>query len=81
MEQSGKTYINSDPEILLGKPVIKGTRISIEHIVSLYEMGWAEEMILENYSSLQKEHLRAVFNYLKECLKVEMFFPPKSRVA
>jgi uncharacterized protein (DUF433 family) len=81
MEQSWKTYINSDPEILLGKPVIKGTRISIEHIVSLFETGWTEEKILENYPSLRKEHLRAVFNYLNECLKVEMFFPPKSRVA
>lgn len=45
-------YIVSDKEILLGKPTIKGTRISVEHIVTLKANGWTEQQILDNYPSL-----------------------------
>lgn len=38
-------YIVSDKEILLGKPTIKGTRISVEHVVGLLAQGWSEEKI------------------------------------
>jgi len=64
MELDWRKYIHSDNDILLGKPVIKGTRISVEHILSLYSMGWTEVMILENYPTLTKESLRSVPLYL-----------------
>ncbi len=41
-----KKYIISDNSILVGKPVIKGTRISVEHIINLMASGWTEQMIL-----------------------------------
>jgi uncharacterized protein (DUF433 family) len=68
-------YIVSDPSILLGKPTIKGTRISIEIILELLESGWNEEMILESYPSLSEDSLRAVFSYLKSCIQNELYFP------
>ncbi len=72
-------YIISDKEILLGKPVIKGTRISIELILELLSGGWSEEMIYESYPKLGPVHLQAVFSYLKDCMQHELFFPlPKS---
>lgn len=40
-------YRISDKDILLGKPAIKGTRISVEHIVGLLAQGWDEVQILE----------------------------------
>lgn len=49
-----KSYIVFNREILLGKPVIKGTRISVELIKELIAIGWTEDMILESYPSLQK---------------------------
>jgi uncharacterized protein (DUF433 family) len=74
-----KAYIESDKDILLGKPVIKGTRISIELILELLSGGWTEDMIYESYPKLQQVHLQAVFSYLKECMQHELFFPlPKS---
>jgi uncharacterized protein (DUF433 family) len=76
-----KEHIHSDAEILMGKPVIKGTRISVELILSLYEKGWTEEMILESYPHLTKENLRAVFSYLTDCMQLELFFPPQNKVA
>lgn len=44
-----QNYIVSDKDVLLGKPTIKGTRISVEHIVGLFAQGWTENDILENY--------------------------------
>jgi uncharacterized protein (DUF433 family) len=62
-------YIISDKEILLGKPVIKGTRLSVEHIVNLLAQGWSEGQVLENYPRLTKESLTAVFAYLQDCIQ------------
>lgn len=59
-----KKHIVSDKEILLGKPTIKGTRLSVEFILERLASGWTEETILENYPQLKKEDLRAVFAYL-----------------
>ena len=70
-----KEHIHSDPEILLGKPVIKGTRISVELILDLLSRGWSEDVILKSYPTLKKDHLRAVFGYLKDCIENELFFP------
>jgi uncharacterized protein (DUF433 family) len=59
-------YIVSDNKVLLGKPVIKGTRISVEHIIGLLAQGWTEEEILENFPRLEKNSIYAVFSYGKE---------------
>ena len=58
---SWQDYIHSDPEVLLGKPVVKGTRLAIEFLLGLLAAGWTQEQILENYPSLTPEALRAVF--------------------
>ncbi|KAA5537275.1 DUF433 domain-containing protein [Taibaiella lutea] len=68
-------YIVSDNQVLLGKPTIKGTRISIELILELLSTGWTEYQILESYPSLSVESLRAVFAYLKACIQQELYFP------
>ena len=61
-------YIHSDPEILSGKPVVKGTRLSVEFILSLFAAGWTERQILENYPTLTREALRAVSAFAAECM-------------
>jgi len=64
-----KEHITADESILLGKPTIKGTRISVEHIVGLLAQGWNEQQILENYPRITQESLQAVFLYIQACLK------------
>lgn len=64
-----RNHIVADESVLLGKPTIKGTRISVEHIISLLAEGWSEEQILENYPRLSAESLKAVFLYIQDCLK------------
>lgn len=71
-----KEFIISDKEVLLGKPVIKGTRISVEHIIGLFAQGWTEKEILENYPRLTKESLKAVFAYLQDCIHDGLLFTP-----
>lgn len=68
-------HIISDSNILLGKPTIKGTRISVELIMELYSMGWTEKQILDSYPNITTDSLRAVFVYLKECIQQELYFP------
>lgn len=55
-------FLTSDNTILLGKPTIKGTRISVEHIIGLLAQGWTEQQILENYPRFTQESLQAVFS-------------------
>ena len=68
-------YIVSDKDVLLGKPIIRNSRISVELILELLSLGWTEEMIFESYPQLQAVHLQAVFSYLRECMQQELFFP------
>jgi uncharacterized protein (DUF433 family) len=58
-----RDYIHSDPEILLGKPVLKGTRLAVDFVLDLFTNGWTEEQVLENYPSLSSEALRAVCGF------------------
>ena len=68
-------YIVSDPQILLGKPTIKGTRISVELILELLSAGWTEQQILDSYPTISATSLRAVFSYLQACIQQELYFP------
>jgi len=68
-------YIVSDNQVLLGKPIIKGTRISVELVLELLSVGWTEKQILESYSALSEASLRAVFSYLNACMQQELYFP------
>ncbi len=56
-----KDHIVSNDEVLLGKPVLKGTRLSVEHIINLLASGWTEEQLLKNYPRLDKSKIQAVF--------------------
>lgn len=74
-----RNHIVTDKQMLLGKPVIKGTRISVELILNLLAQGWTENKILESYPRLTTADLKAVFTYVKECMEQELLFPfPKS---
>ena len=70
-----REFIISDKEVLLGKPTIKGTRISVELILDLLANGWTEQMLFESYPKLTGNDLKAVFAYLKDCMENELYFP------
>ncbi len=55
--------ITADPAIFGGKPIIRGLRISVEHVLSLLAQGVPEEEILADYPFLASEDLRACIAY------------------
>ena len=57
-----------DEAILTGKPVIKGTRLSVEFIIDLLAHGWNKAEILENYPGIVVEDIRACFAYASATL-------------
>lgn len=69
-----KKSIHSDPDILLGKPVVKGTRLSVEFILGLFSNGWTEQQVLENYPTLTKESILAVFAFTTDCMREESLY-------
>ena len=76
-----KDYITSDQKILLGKPTIRGTRISVEFILERLANGWTEKEIIENYPILSEKSFQAVFSYTYDCLKDGMLFLRKEMSA
>jgi len=69
-----RSYIHSDPDILVGKPVVKGTRLSVDFILRLFAAGWTEQQVFENYPTLTVEALRAVFAFASECMREESLY-------
>lgn len=67
--------ITLDPAILVGKPVIKGTRLAVEFIVGLKAQGWSDTEILSNYPGISREDLLACLSYAEERLKSERVYP------
>ena len=66
-------YIAADPAVLVGKPVIRGTRLAVEFILGLIAQGWPEEEITRNYR-LTTEQVRACAAYARERLNEERVF-------
>jgi uncharacterized protein (DUF433 family) len=66
--------ITIDPEILVGKPVIKGTRMSVEFVVDLLGRGWSFEQVLNEYDHLKREDLQACLAYASEVLRSERVY-------
>lgn len=62
-------YITTNPEILGGKPCIKGTRLSVEFILELFASGATQKDILEAYPQLTPEALEDALRYAAESLK------------
>ena len=74
MDDSFWQRISIDPKIMVGKPVIRGTRIPVELIVRMLAQGLPESDILREYPHLQPEDIRAALAYAAELLTNEDIF-------
>ena len=63
-----RDHIVSNPEILVGKPVIKGTRISVELILGWLANGWTFEQVLESYPHITRDDMQAALAFAAERL-------------
>jgi uncharacterized protein (DUF433 family) len=66
--------ITLDPKILVGKPIIKGTRMSVEFVVDLLGRGWTTEQILREYDHLTPKDIQACLAYAGDMLKSERVY-------
>lgn len=69
-----REYITSDKDVLLGKPAFAGTRLSVDFVLARLADGWTEQQLFESYPRLTREHLRAGYAYLHECLEDGLLF-------
>jgi uncharacterized protein (DUF433 family) len=66
--------ITVNPKVLVGKPVIKGTRLAVEFIVDLLARGWTAERILQEYDHITADDIQACLAYASEVLKSERLY-------
>ena len=67
--------IVSDPSIMMGKPVIKGTRITVELILEKLAAGETFEQILDAHPRLTREHILMSLSFAAEALKADVVYP------
>jgi uncharacterized protein (DUF433 family) len=69
--------IVADPDVLVGKPIIKGTRVSVELVMDLLAAGYSPDQIREQYDQLALEDIQACLSYAREVIRSERTFAMK----
>jgi uncharacterized protein (DUF433 family) len=70
-----RDHIELRPEVLVGKPVLKGTRLSVEHVLDMVAAGVSEEEMLANHPRLTVEGIRACVAYACDLVRSERVLP------
>ncbi|MEA2697953.1 MAG: hypothetical protein QOI66_2224 [Myxococcales bacterium] len=70
-----RDHIEINPAVLVGKPVVRGTRLAVEFILDSMAAGVLENELLANYPRLTPEAIRACLAYAAEVLKAERVYP------
>ena len=73
--------ISCDPKVMLGKPVIKGTRLTVDYILNLLGHGSSNEEILAEYQDLTQEDIQACLLFASQSLSSTAFMPLAARSA
>lgn len=76
-----KTKVVSDPNVMMGKPVIAGTRITVEAILDRLAAGESVEQIVEAHPRLTREAVRAALGFAAAVLHAEVIYPVPDKAA
>ncbi|MGE0315773.1 MAG: DUF433 domain-containing protein [Lautropia sp.] len=68
-----REHIVCDPDILVGKPAVKGTRLSVELILGWLAQGWTHEMLLEAYPQLERNDILAALAFAADKMREESY--------
>lgn len=69
-----QTYVHAEPTILAGKPVVRGTCLSVDFLLELVANGWREETMLQEYPQLTSEARQAIFQFVAEYMRDAAFY-------
>jgi uncharacterized protein (DUF433 family) len=64
-----------EPKVMVGKPVVKGTRLTVEFIIDLLANGWSEAEIIRNYLGLTVQDIRACLAFASQLLQEDKEYP------
>ncbi len=64
-------HLERSIDTLAGATRVRGTRLSVDFILGLFEQGWSEADVLDNYPQLRHESLMAVFSYARKSLRAD----------
>jgi uncharacterized protein (DUF433 family) len=64
-----------EPRVLVGKPIVKGSRLSVQFVVDLLAQGWSEQDVLASYPGLTPDDIRACLAYASDLLASEKVYP------
>jgi uncharacterized protein (DUF433 family) len=73
--------IEIDPQVMVGKPVIRGTRITVELILEKLAGGVSWDEMLKSYPRLQREDIAAALEFAAQSLGADAYVPARSRTA
>ncbi len=74
-------WIESNPEVMLGKPVIRGTRITVEAVLEALGAGESVEDLLAAHPRLTREAIQGALAFAAEALKADVIYPPPGEAA
>jgi uncharacterized protein (DUF433 family) len=72
---SWRDHVELDPGVLVGKPVVRGTRLAVEFVLDMIASGVSEQDVLANYPRLTHEDILACVAYAAEAIKSERVYP------
>jgi uncharacterized protein (DUF433 family) len=73
--QSQTKLVVSNPSVMMGKPVIAGTRITVEHVLEKLAAGETVEQILDAHPRLTREGIQAALAFAAEALRADVVYP------
>jgi uncharacterized protein (DUF433 family) len=75
MQKQFQQLVVSDPKVMMGKPAIIGTRITVELILEKLAAGESPEQILESHPRLTREAIQAALAFAAEALRYDVIYP------
>ncbi|MEB3279002.1 MAG: DUF433 domain-containing protein [Lyngbya sp.] len=80
MIEAHQQLVISDPQVMMGKPVIAGTRITVELILEKLASGETPEQILASHPRLTEEAIQAALKFAVEALRADVIYPVEKAV-
>jgi uncharacterized protein (DUF433 family) len=77
----GRDFVVSNPSIMMGKPVIAGTRVTVELVLEKLAAGETVEQILDAHPRLTREGIQAALAFAAQVLRADVIYPVAEAVA